>query len=67
MAKNRCSECNIKVGIEYFNCSCDPSKLFCSLHRFPFSHSCSKDCLREHSDILKKENPVIKSSKIIQL
>ena len=65
MTKTRCSICNIKVGIDYFNCSCDPSKMFCNNHRFPFSHNCTKDYKKEHSKQLEKDNPIIKRDPLI--
>ncbi len=65
MPSNRCSICRIKVGLDYFECSCDPFKFFCKEHRFPFSHNCTKDCKEEHSKQLQKDNPVIKREKII--
>lgn len=57
---NRCSICKIKVRLEYFECSCDPSKLFCKNHRFPFTHNCTKDYKLEHSKKIEKDNPFIK-------
>ncbi len=65
MTKARCSICNIKVGIDYFDCSCDPSKTFCNTHRFPFSHNCTKNCKLDHKNQLKKNNPVIKREPLI--
>jgi hypothetical protein len=67
MPSNRCSICNIKVGMEYFECSCDPSKMFCGEHRFPSTHNCSKDCKKEYSKKLKKDNPVIKREKVTSI
>ncbi len=67
MPSNRCSICKIKVGLDFFNCSCDPDKMFCGDHRFPFSHNCIKDCKIEHSKQIKKSNPEVKPSKIIPL
>mgnify|MGYP003348952568 CR=1 FL=1 len=48
----RCSICKIKVGFDYFECSCDPSKIFCKNHRFPFTHNCNRDCKKEQIDKL---------------
>ena len=65
MPSNRCSICKIKVGINYFECSCDTSKMFCGEHRFPFRHNCTKDCKVEYSKQLEKDNPIVKRDPLI--
>jgi hypothetical protein len=52
----RCSICNIKVNINYFECSCDTTKKYCSTHRFPFEHGCKKDYKKENKTKLEKRN-----------
>ena len=60
----RCSICNIKVNINYFECSCDTTKKFCSTHRFPFEHGCTKDHKNENKLKLEKEIVQVKSKKV---
>ncbi len=62
--KNRCSICNIKIGLDYYTCSCNSEFKFCSTHRFPFEHNCSKDCKQENKKELEKQNPIVKCKKI---
>ena len=65
MPSNRCNVCKIKVGLDYFECSCNPSNMFCKEHRFPFKHNCTKDCKLEHSKQIEKDNPIIKKEKLL--
>ena len=39
--KNRCKNCNKKVGLTGFNCRC--GGLFCGRHRLPEEHACEVD------------------------
>lgn len=61
--KNRCKVCNKKTGLDYFSCECDKTIIFCSEHRFPFSHNCSIDYKKLNEDKLKMNNPKIISDK----
>ena len=62
--KNRCSICNIKTGLNYFDCKCDSSKKFCKNHRFPFEHNCLIDNKKINEQKLKDFNPVVKTIKL---
>ncbi len=66
---NRCYACKKKVKLDFYECrsctSTNPEKIFCSEHRFPFSHECSND--ESYSNNLKKimrDNPKITVKKI---
>ena len=39
----RCAVCLKKVGVNYFECKCNPERHYCAQHRFPFEHHCSLD------------------------
>ena len=39
--KNKCRECNKKVGLNGFECKCDANHVFCDVHKFPFAHKCT--------------------------
>ena len=55
---NRCSYCNIKTGINYFNCKCDENKIFCNKCKYSFNHNCTIDVVQNYKD--KLENIIIK-------
>jgi hypothetical protein len=57
--KNRCFICKKKIGLDYFRCDCDSKVLFCSNHRFSYSHNCTKDIKKENQIKLKETNPKI--------
>jgi AN1-type zinc finger protein 5/6 len=59
---NRCAECNKKLGLFPFRCSCDG--LFCATHRYSESHSCPFDYKGLAKDQLTKSNPVITPKKV---
>ena len=65
---SRCSICNIKVKLNYYECKCDTPegtrKKFCSNHRFPFAHDCPIDFKKINENKLSKLNPVVKPSKV---
>ena len=61
---SRCSICNIKVKLNYYECKCDSSKKFCANHRFPFAHDCPIDFKKINENKLSKLNPVVKPSKV---
>jgi predicted nucleic acid binding AN1-type Zn finger protein len=62
--KNKCHYCKISVGIMYFKCKCDDTKMFCIKHRYPDFHDCSINALAKSQEKLRKENPIIESTKI---
>jgi len=62
---NRCIECRKKIGIYGFTCKC--AGYFCTVHRYPESHSCTFDYKKEGEMKITKENPIIKASKIIKI
>ncbi|PON59979.1 zinc finger protein [Trema orientale] len=41
VSKNRCKNCNKKVGLTGFRCRC--GSLFCGRHRLPEEHACTED------------------------
>jgi hypothetical protein len=61
---SRCSICNIKVKLNYYECKCDEKKKFCSEHRYPFNHNCSIDYKKINENKLSKLNPVVKPVKL---
>jgi|688.fasta_scaffold2073742_1 hypothetical protein len=63
--KNRCFICNIKLGIDGWNCKCNLNILFCNNHRLPFNHNCSIDYKLENANLLKKHNHKIEKRKIL--
>jgi len=62
---NRCAECNKKVGLLGFRCSCNGT--FCAIHRYSESHSCPFDYKGFAKDQLTKSNPVIAPKKVDNL
>mmetsp|Transcript_39878 Transcript_39878/g.66819 ORF Transcript_39878/g.66819 Transcript_39878/m.66819 type:complete len:295 (+) Transcript_39878:382-1266(+) len=60
--KKRCFQCNKKVGYLGIECRC--LFVFCDKHRFPHSHKCKFDYKKLHQCLLKKENKIVKHSKI---
>ncbi|KAJ4706165.1 Zinc finger A20 and AN1 domain-containing stress-associated protein [Melia azedarach] len=52
-AKNRCQNCNKKVGLTGFKCRC-------GMHRYPKEHSCAFDFKKIDREILVENNPLIK-------
>ena len=62
--RSRCSICNIKVNINYFECSCDTTKKFCSTHRFPFEHGCTRDHKLDNKTKLEKDCIAVKPKKV---
>jgi AN1-type zinc finger protein 5/6 len=59
MEKKRCSFCNKKLKIIYFNCDCDG--LFCDKHRLRQSHNCS---ITKDKKVLTQQNPQIIPKKL---
>ncbi|XP_060959437.1 zinc finger A20 and AN1 domain-containing stress-associated protein 1-like [Cannabis sativa] len=41
ITKNRCKDCNKKVGLTGFSCRC--GNLYCGCHRLPETHTCTYD------------------------
>jgi predicted nucleic acid binding AN1-type Zn finger protein len=62
--KKRCAICEKKVGLNYYNCSCDNNKYFCASHRFPFEHNCSNNQMQKNKEILEKQHIKIVPQKI---
>ncbi|AYV76012.1 MAG: zinc finger A20 and AN1 domain-containing stress-associated protein 6-like protein [Terrestrivirus sp.] len=60
--KNKCYQCNKKVGLLNFVCKCAGS--FCSSHRHPESHNCTYDHKADGIEKLIKNNPVIVADKM---
>jgi hypothetical protein len=57
--KNKCFVCKKKVGLDYFLCDCNKNEIFCTNHRYPFAHNCSKEIKKENQNRLKELNPKI--------
>ncbi|CAL0303547.1 unnamed protein product [Lupinus luteus] len=54
--KNRCKNCNKKVGISGFECRC--GEVFCGRHRYPELHACKVNFKEIGRQILAKQNPL---------
>lgn len=64
-ATNRCSGCRRKVGLTGFRCRC--GDLFCSVHRYSDRHACSYDYKAAGKAAIARENPIVKSAKIVRI
>ncbi|KAE8660854.1 Zinc finger A20 and AN1 domain-containing stress-associated protein 1 [Hibiscus syriacus] len=62
---NRCSGCKKRVGLTGFRCRC--GELFCADHRYSDRHDCSYDYKTVGRESIARENPVVKSAKIIKV
>ena len=62
---NRCTMCNKKTGLLGFTCKCDG--VFCAKHRHIEEHKCTYDHKKDQLEILKKNNPVVTSDKVIKI
>lgn len=60
--KNRCFQCNRKVGYLGFECNC--GYIFCDIHRLPCDHNCSIDYKEKQKLKIKKENKQIVTDKL---
>ena len=60
--KKRCTFCNAKLNMIYFDCKCGGN--FCSKHRYSHTHNClSKDILKEENKTkIEKDNPKLRAS-----
>eukprot|EP00761_Pharyngomonas_kirbyi_P011365 gb/GECH01011390.1/.p1 GENE.gb/GECH01011390.1/~~gb/GECH01011390.1/.p1 ORF type:complete len:139 (+),score=27.45 gb/GECH01011390.1/:1-417(+) len=66
--KNRCSECNKKLGVMAITSgTCKCGLTFCSDHRLPEFHNCNFDHKSEGKRILEKENPTVAPAKVASL
>ncbi len=65
---NRCQHCNKKVKLITFSCKCS-YKTLCINCKLPETHSCSSisEFKNEAKDIIKKNNPIIISEKLIKI
>lgn len=62
MTKQRCANCNKKLGLIPFTCKCQ--KNFCSKCRYPESHSCNFDFKNYEKNILKEQLVKVVAKKI---
>ncbi|XP_031258247.1 zinc finger A20 and AN1 domain-containing stress-associated protein 1-like isoform X1 [Pistacia vera] len=62
--KNRCKNCNKKIGLTGFKCRC--GDMFCGMQRYPKEHSCTFDFKKADREILVKQNPVVDGDKLVQ-
>ncbi|KAJ7978884.1 Zinc finger A20 and AN1 domain-containing stress-associated protein [Quillaja saponaria] len=60
--KNRCKNCNKKVGLTGFECRC--GDVFCGRHRYPEEHACKIDYKELGRQALIKQNPTIDGDKL---
>jgi len=65
--KIRCTICNKKTGINYFECNCSTEKKFCSNHRLSHTHFCTYDKKAVQREKLIVENPIVKNSQFERL
>ncbi|XP_055337573.1 uncharacterized protein LOC129587726 [Paramacrobiotus metropolitanus] len=63
--KNRCAECNKKVGLTGFECRCGGT--FCPVHRYSDMHKCSFDYKQMGADEIRKNNPAVRGEKVQKL
>ena len=63
----KCSFCNKKLGLIYFNCQCNGT--FCNKHRYTHSHQCVllNRKQQENKNRILEKNPKIVPKKIIQI
>jgi len=59
---NRCWQCNKKIGLTGFKCSCN--YVFCSKHRFPDDHTCLIDYKELGKLQISKNNPTVIAEKV---
>ena len=56
--------CKTKLKLISYDCKC--GNTFCSKHRYTSEHNCPSlnDKQKNYKEILKKNNPVVKSNKV---
>jgi len=63
--KNKCSICNKRISIiEELTAKCKCNKFFCVIHKYPDTHNCSFDYIKENQDILQKKLVKLNSKNI---
>ncbi|KAK7270773.1 hypothetical protein RJT34_26182 [Clitoria ternatea] len=60
--RNRCKNCNKKVGLTGFKCRC--ADVFCGRHRYPEEHACKVNLKEVSRQILAKQNPLCIGDKL---
>ncbi|XP_059650279.1 zinc finger A20 and AN1 domain-containing stress-associated protein 5-like [Cornus florida] len=60
--KNRCQCCQKRVGVTGFGCRC--GGMFCGMHRYPETHSCTFDYKCAGRVALAKQNPLCAGDKL---
>jgi AN1-type zinc finger and ubiquitin domain-containing protein 1 len=63
--KVRCFLCNIKVGINGFECRC--KKIFCSDHRYQYIHNCEVNMKTMFREKIESENKLVVSDKLFRI
>jgi len=63
--KNRCDNCRKRVGLTGFQCRC--GGLFCAIHRYSDMHECTFDYKGLGEQEIRKNNPVVKTEKVLKL
>lgn len=63
--RNRCSSCNVKVGLLGYECRCE--NIFCAAHRHAGDHACTFDYKGLERQRLEKLNPAVVAEKIRKL
>ncbi|XP_059636624.1 zinc finger A20 and AN1 domain-containing stress-associated protein 10-like [Cornus florida] len=60
--KNRCQCCKKRVGVTGFGCRC--GGMFCGVHRYPETHSCTFDYKYAGRLALARQNPLCVGDKL---
>jgi hypothetical protein len=63
--KNRCYECNKKLGLLPIKCRCN--NIFCEKHRYAEKHMCSYNYQEQYKKELIKQNNLVISEKISKI
>ena len=65
ISKNKCFECNKRLGLYAIRCKC--GNLFCSMHRYAEKHICTYNYKEMYKKELKNNNNLIISEKISKI
>jgi hypothetical protein len=52
--QKRCKVCSKKVRTDAYLCKCDQNSVFCTDHKFPFSHNCTINKFKENQKHLSE-------------
>ena len=66
--KKKCQICKKKLNIiEQSIGECKCNKILCTKHRYPQEHNCTFDHNKTARETLMKQNPIVKSQKVIPI